>query len=110
MELDAVIHGVETSNLDVMKHGVDLLGPKLSLSFIEGSKENFFKKNQIVKNWGTSKHRVDQNLSLVPHMPTSSRRLESTARSLAGVHGGVESPSPPGCLGEDYRKSRCKLK
>jgi len=32
-ELDAVIHGVETCNLDAMKHGVDPLGPKLRLSF-----------------------------------------------------------------------------
>jgi len=31
-ELDAVIHGIETSNLDAVKHGVDPLGPKLSLS------------------------------------------------------------------------------
>ena len=50
MELDAVSHGVETSNLDVMKHGVDPLGPKLSLSFPEVQKRIFLKKSQIVKN------------------------------------------------------------
>ena len=44
MELDAVIHGVETSNLDAMKHGVDPLGPKLSLSFPGVQKRIFFKK------------------------------------------------------------------
>jgi len=43
-ELDAVIHGVETCNLDAMKHGVDLLGPKLSLSFPWVQKRIFFKK------------------------------------------------------------------
>ena len=53
-ELDAVIHGVETCNLDAMKHGVDPLGPKLSLSFSEIQKRIFFKKKgQIVKNWAT---------------------------------------------------------
>jgi len=43
-ELDAVIQGVETCNLDAMKHGVDPLGPKLSLSFSEIQKRIFFKK------------------------------------------------------------------
>ena len=43
-ELDAVIHGVETCNLDAMKHGVDPLGPKLSLSFLGVQKTNFFEK------------------------------------------------------------------
>ena len=56
MELDTVIHGVETSNLDAMKHGVDPLGPKLSLSFSRVQKRIFFKKkDQIVKNWGGRK-------------------------------------------------------
>jgi hypothetical protein len=43
-ELDAVIHGVETCNLDAMKHGVDPLGPKLSLNFSRVQKRIFFKK------------------------------------------------------------------
>ena len=43
-ELDAVIHGVETCNLDAMKHGVDPLGPKLSLSFPEVKKKFSSKK------------------------------------------------------------------
>ena len=44
MELDAVIHGVETSNLDAIKHGVDPLGLKLCLSFLVVQKRIFFKK------------------------------------------------------------------
>jgi hypothetical protein len=43
-ELDVVIHGVETCNLDAMKHGVDPLGPKMSLSFSKVQKRIFLKK------------------------------------------------------------------
>ena len=39
-----MIYGVETCNLDVMKHGVDPLGPKLRLSFLGVQKRIFFKK------------------------------------------------------------------
>jgi hypothetical protein len=43
-DLDAVVHGVEACNLDAMKHGLDLLGPKLRLSFPGVHKRIFFKK------------------------------------------------------------------
>jgi len=43
-ELDAVIHGVKPCNLDAMKHGVDPLGPKLSLSFPGVQKRILLKK------------------------------------------------------------------
>ena len=52
-ELDTVIHVVETCNLDAMKHVIDPLGPKLSLSFPEVQKRIFFKKRPNCKNLGS---------------------------------------------------------
>ena len=43
-KLDAVAHGIETCYLDVLLHGVDPLGPKLRLSFLEVQKRNLLKK------------------------------------------------------------------
>jgi len=51
-ELDAVIHGVEACNLDAMKHGVDPLGSKPSLSFPEVQKTIFLKKKPNFKKLG----------------------------------------------------------
>jgi len=51
-ELDVVIHSVKTCNLDAMKHGVDPLGPKLSLSFSVIQKKIFFKKRSNCKKIG----------------------------------------------------------
>ena len=51
-ELDAVIHSVETCNLDAMKHDVDPLGSKLNLNFSEVQKKIFLKKELNCKKLG----------------------------------------------------------
>ena len=43
-DLDAMIHGVETCNLDAVKHGVDPLGPKMRFYQPRVQKRTFFKK------------------------------------------------------------------